>query len=494
MNILLIAPPVFDFYNTPHRMEPLGLLYIQKALRNEGHRAEIYDATASGKVKKQQTPPELAYLSEFYEEDRSPFSLHNGYKRFGDSFNAICGHVSQNNYDIIGISSLFSAYHPDVENLTAEIKKVFKGPVVIGGTAVNAQKETMMKTTNADYLIHGSGTVPMVQFVKAVSGMIPFDKVDGLIYRDGEKITINEASKEPAWSGGLIPDREHLRIFRKKRLAKTVFSSGCRNRCAFCSIHRDNAFMHRNISHIRLELEHLLRTGAQIVDIEDDDIFSDPDFARELLDLLEHFHKSGLEFTALNGLTAKNIVPFAGRLNDAGFIKLDLSLVSGSKTVSDELGRPHGTYEIEQIQKTVKGKMDIEVFIIPGLPGTTFPKTLETMVYLYKKGIKCGLSPLYLVPGVPMFEKAGIPEDLRLCRGSALYPFSPEERATVASLLKISRFLNYCLTDKNALSSENRIYFNRSLSRNQWFKRSGEDKWLDSFRFHEKFQNPFKLD
>ena len=96
MNILLVAPPVFDFYFTQHRMEPLGLLYIREALEKAGHDVTLYDATLSGRVKRVATPPEFAYLEKFYEEDASPFSLHCGYKRLGDSFFKILDFIREN--------------------------------------------------------------------------------------------------------------------------------------------------------------------------------------------------------------------------------------------------------------------------------------------------------------------------------------------------------------------------------------------------------------
>ena len=489
MNILLVAPPVFDFYFTQHRMEPLGLLYIREALEKAGHDVTLYDATLSGKVKRVATPPEFAYLEKFYEEDASPFSLHCGYKRLGDSFFKILDFIRENNFDLIALSSLFSPYHPDVELLAAEMKKVTETPVAIGGTAVNAQKKKIAETTNADYLNCGNGAVTLPSLADAVSGKIGFEKVPGLIYRKEGEIIFNEPSFEPAWCGGFIPKREKLRWFRKKRIAKIIFSAGCRNRCAFCSIHRDNRLAFRDIPHIKKELEYLLSIGAEVVDIEDDDIFSNGEYTLQILDILEEMHAKGMMFTAMNGLTARNILPFAERLVPAGFIKLDLSLVSAEKNVAKGLHRPHGIAEIEEIIARTGGKTEIEVFLIPGLPGTELADTCSTLVHLNKLGVKGGLSPLYLVPGVPMFEEMGIPENVRLCRGSALYPFDEEKRANIASLLKISRFLNYSLDHKNDENyAENLRFFNGSLDRRRWFKLGKEGSWRDSFEFYHDFE------
>ena len=492
MKILLVAPPVFDFYFTTHRMEPLGLLYIREASAKAGHDVTLYDATLSGRVKRVATPPEFAYLDKFYEEDCSPFSLHKGYKRLGDSFSKVVDFIGKNSFDLIALSSLFSPYHPDVELLTAEIKKSVDIPVVIGGTAVNAQKKKIAETTNADYLVCGNGAVTLPLLADAIEGKISFEEVPGLIYRKDGTVFFNEPSFEPAWCGDLIPKRENLRWFRKKKIAKMIFSAGCRNRCAFCSIHRDNRLAFREISHIKKELEYLLSIGAEVVDIEDDDIFSNGEYTAKLLDILEEMHKKGMAFTAMNGLTARNILPFAEKLVSAGFIKLDLSLVSAEKSVAKGLHRPHGIAEIEEIISRTEGKTEIEVFLIPGLPGTELKDTCETLLHLNRLGVKGGLSPLYLVPGVPMFEERGIPENVRLCRGSALYPFDDAKRADVASLLKISRFLNYSLDHRNDENySEFSRFFNESLKRRRWFKLTGGGIWLDSFEFYENFEIGF---
>ena len=489
MKILLIAPPVFDFYFTTHRMEPLGLEYIREALENAGHSVTLYDSTASGKVKQVATPPEFSYLSEFYEEDASPFSLHSGYKRLGDSFFKIIDFIGKGDFDLIALSSLFSPYHPDVENLAAEIKKITKTPLCIGGTAVNAQKKRIAGTTNADYLNCGNGAITLPLLADAMSGKTGFDEVKGLIYRKNGGICMNEPSFEPAWCRDLIPKRENLRYFRKKKIAKMIFSAGCRNRCAFCSIHRDNRLAYRDISHIKRELEYLLSIGAEVVDIEDDDIFSTREYAAQIIELLEEMHEKGLSYTAMNGMTVRNIIPFAAKLSKAGFIKLDLSLVSAEKSVADHLHRPHGIAEIEKVIELTEGKIEIEVFLIPGLPGTEIAETCTTLIHLHKLGVKGGLSPLYLVPGVPMFEEMGIPENVRLCRGSALYPFDDKKRADIASLMKISRFLNYSLDHKN---DENygvfQNYFNESLRRRRWFKLTRDGIWRDSFEFSENFE------
>ena len=482
MNVLLISPPIFDFYHSPHRSEPLGLLYIRESLINSGHEVTILDATDSRRSKDQKIPQELDYLEDIYEKDLSLFSLHSHYKRFGDSFDRILKKINGKNYDVIGISSLFSAYHPDVERLVKRIKENFDTPIVIGGTAITAQGEEILNNTVADYLIAGTGTKSMPALLDALEKNISLHEVPGLICATKDEVIINEFSKHLDLN--IIPKREKFRTFRGQKIAKTIFSTGCKNHCAFCSIHRHNDYELRDISSIKKELSMLLEAGVEIVDIEDDDIFSHQDFTEKILPVLAEFHKLGLTYVAMNGMTAANISRFAQELVDAGFIKLDLSLVCSSSTAGKNMNRPHGLDEIIEISKTVKNKAEIEVFLIPGLPGTELKDILFTMLELHSLGIKCGLSPLYLVPDVPMFEKIGIPKKKRLLRGSALYPFDDSTRKDVATLLKIARFLNYSMVEKESDNyQENLKYFKRSLKRKKWFKKDTEGKWIDSFEF-----------
>ena len=63
IKILLLSPPVFDFYFTPARKEPLGLLYIKMALEKiKNVSVDIYDTTISGKTRKVILPASLNYL------------------------------------------------------------------------------------------------------------------------------------------------------------------------------------------------------------------------------------------------------------------------------------------------------------------------------------------------------------------------------------------------------------------------------------------------
>ena len=79
-DILLIQPPIRDFYLTRKRTIPYGLMSIAASLEQKGFSVALLDALATGKSKVIEAPPEMAFLDPFYgRADRSPFALFHHY-------------------------------------------------------------------------------------------------------------------------------------------------------------------------------------------------------------------------------------------------------------------------------------------------------------------------------------------------------------------------------------------------------------------------------
>ena len=89
-DVLLIQPPIRDFYLTRQRTVPYGLACIAGALLEAGFSTEILDALASTKARELAWPAEMAHLAPHYgRPDRSPFALFHRYQHFGCSFGTL---------------------------------------------------------------------------------------------------------------------------------------------------------------------------------------------------------------------------------------------------------------------------------------------------------------------------------------------------------------------------------------------------------------------
>ncbi len=89
-DVLLIQPPIRDFYLTAKRTIPYGLASMAAALQADGFSVAIFDALATAKARVREWPEEMAYLSPYYgRPDRSPVALFHKYRHFGYSFDHI---------------------------------------------------------------------------------------------------------------------------------------------------------------------------------------------------------------------------------------------------------------------------------------------------------------------------------------------------------------------------------------------------------------------
>src|SRR4030065_2708529 len=123
MKLLLIQPPVLDFYQTSTRTQPIGLAYLAASLQAHGHEVEILDCQAE---KKKSIPihSELSYLRDFYPfGDRSPFKLYTGYYHFGMGWEEIGQEIKESKADGFVVSSSFSPHHGEALEIARIIKE-----------------------------------------------------------------------------------------------------------------------------------------------------------------------------------------------------------------------------------------------------------------------------------------------------------------------------------------------------------------------------------
>jgi len=483
LKVLLCSPPVFDFYYSFHRSEPLGLLYIKAMLKQYTWLdVDIYDARLKAKSKKLQTPDVFQYLHHIYIHDTSWFSLFYGYKRFGASFDRIAGLINEKKYDVVCISSLFTAYHHDVELLVKKMKEHSSAIVIVGGWAVWSMPTD--EKGYADVYVKGDGEVVLPELLHDIytSHNGCFHKLPEIIESSNDRVNEFFCNK--------IPERCGWYTYYGKRIANVICSKGCIHQCAFCSIHSRYTYQHRTFQSIEEEFHYLYTNGVQIINFEDDNFLYARDYALQLLSLMKHYKKKGMNYLCMNGITASNLHAVLDDAIDSGFLEFNLSLVSANDAIARRYNRPQVKEMIQDIAFRCTGRVKVVVFVIAGLPGSSIDDCIQDIVLLAKLPVIIGFSPLYMIPGVPMFETMGLPDDMRLCRGSALYPFGNNAtREDIASLWKLCRFINTMKylphnPDDIHLLQEHIYYYTRACREKRWYYKSSDGTWQQGFSFH----------
>ncbi len=171
MRVLLIQPPVQDFYDTDVRLQPIGLCYLKAAVNTHlpGIDIIVKDYHSGFGRKTVAIPKELRYLTEYYGvADKSPFSTFHRYYHFGKSFEAIEEEIALLKPDVVGISSLFTPYFREALEVAARVKKRSNAIVVMGGSHASAVPESLLASAHVDYVIRGEGERPFVDFLRCL--------------------------------------------------------------------------------------------------------------------------------------------------------------------------------------------------------------------------------------------------------------------------------------------------------------------------------------
>src|SRR5574342_876930 len=141
MRVVLVQPPVQDFYDTDVRLQPIGLCCIKAAVRKYLPSVEVVirDYHRGFGRRTVAVPKPLRYLSGYYPvADRSPFSTFHRYYHFGRSFDEIEAELAELKPDVVGISSLFTPYFREALEVAARLKRRSDSAVVMGGSHSSA--------------------------------------------------------------------------------------------------------------------------------------------------------------------------------------------------------------------------------------------------------------------------------------------------------------------------------------------------------------------
>lgn len=397
MKIILVNPPIEDFYITSVRRQPLGLLYIASTLKLYKHDVEILNCHTP-KKHKLEIPNKFRYLNEFINHNNSLYRFPFGsYQRFGMSMQAIEDRIKKSKADLFLISSLFSTYHEEVEGIIEIIRKYHPQKIVaVGGYHPSLFPKKFIERTDVDAVVVGEGESGCLKLVAQIKNG-EFKK--GSIINGGEMEKNLDFIPFPDRS--MLKDRDFN--FYKKRGTPVIASRGCPNKCSFCTSRRfwDGHYAFRSTENVLNEItECVNRYGISQFNFEDDNLFVKRDRAIEFLEGLIKYQQNenlNLDLSAMNGVSIENLDrDVIVLMNKAGFKEINISLVTSSIKQQKSLGRPFSTTKFGEIVESAKLEaMNVRAYYILGLPNQEKGEVLDTIKYLKKLRIQSFPSVYY---------------------------------------------------------------------------------------------------
>jgi anaerobic magnesium-protoporphyrin IX monomethyl ester cyclase len=449
VKVLLIQPPIEDFYDTSIRTYPLSLLYIATKIRNICD-VSIVDFRSNRKPR-QITDHPFSELTTFYRQDRyTPLSIFKRYSRFGADRNEIKQKIASEQPDVVAVSSLFTAYSEEAIDVARCAKEISQDiTTVLGGIHPTLFPEHVLQSPFVDYAVRGEGETPFFQLIEAlktgkgqsVSG------IEGIVSKDKNGYIIPNIRIEE--DIGLIPDRRLLdtSAYRIGKGSYTFFltSRGCPFHCAFCG-RPPFPYRVRSLASIEKEMKECLSLGIQAIDFEDDMLALDRVRFHGVLDL---FKGTGLTLSAMNGIYSDNLdVQTLEHMFTAGFRRLNFSLVDASTSITDQQKRHNADNFTNLLPYLEASELLVETHFIIGLPEQQVEHILDTIIFLMDKRLLLGPSIFYLAPNSETFNQftarnEGSGQQFKFMRSSAMVPVNPNlPRDSLYTLMKLVRFVN----------------------------------------------------
>jgi radical SAM superfamily enzyme YgiQ (UPF0313 family) len=447
MKVLLVQPPIEDFYDTSIRTYPLGLLYVAAA---GGDIADVVVLDArTGRKPERLGEHEFHGLEPFYKKGiYTPFSFFSHYSRFGFTFSEIKRAVEKEKPDVVAVASMCSAYEKQALEVAMAAKEASREVVtVMGGIHPTLFPERLLSHRDVDYCVRGEGETPFFELVSALShGNIQARRqIGGLCFKERGRLHLSSPNVESDINqlpGRQFLDSDRYRI-NKKRYTFFLTSRGCPFSCGFCG-KPPVPYRKRSIGSIVAEVDACAGSRIEAIDFEDDMLNLDKSFFTAVLEL---FVDRGMTLSAMNGIYPANMdAPTLELMYRAGFRRLNFSLVDLSESILATQGRTAQRSFVQLLPFLDRSPFLVEVHFIIGLPGQRPADLLDTLCFLMGQRLLLGPSIFYLSPGSPASASLDAARDVPLqsMRSSVMLPLNPLFPRTVTyTLVKLVRFINY---------------------------------------------------
>lgn len=210
--------------------------------------------------------------------------------------------------DLLGLT-MFSFDFINTYKKINEIKEKTGLPIVLGGAHISTMKQEVLEKTNADFAITRDGEIPLLQLCRGDS----LDEIKSLIYRDRDKIIINDV-RELNWELDDLPfpayekfELEKYIHFIDKRLPLET-SRGCPYSCTYCDVKvsMGQAFRPRSPEHILAEFKQWYDKGFRYFEFVDDVFTMNLERAKTVCQMIL---ESGMKFrwNCANGIRADRV-------------------------------------------------------------------------------------------------------------------------------------------------------------------------------------------
>jgi anaerobic magnesium-protoporphyrin IX monomethyl ester cyclase len=260
------------------------------------------------------------------------------------------------------------------------MREYYKGTIVLGGPEISAVAERSLElVTGADMAVVGEGEITLTELLDTMEKGMPLESVKGLVWRNGRNIAVN-GPREFIKNLDEIPFPDYS-VFGvdKMDVYPIVTSRGCPYGCAFCFSHLGKKWRARSPENIIEEIKLAKsRYGAKLFHVCDPSFNVDIGRVERFCALLVDA-KLDMPWV-IQGFRADRMTEEMMRhLSKANCRRIWVGIETLEEDVFKKINKGETLDQIKKGMELMR-KYNIEIFgyMLMGLPGDTFRKTLRS--------------------------------------------------------------------------------------------------------------------
>ncbi|MBN2652963.1 MAG: radical SAM protein [Spirochaetales bacterium] len=450
LNAVLVVPPLYDFYFTPHRLSAIGAKIAFDCLRGILPRLEMVNfCSGKLKVKDAPLPADLGYLEGLImPTEYGPTSYFTGFKRLGNQLEVAARVVLEKDPQIVLISCFAFAYADETIELARLLKR--QNPdLLIGcaGAGVSPYPEFFMEKNLFDLVINGEAEVVTRLVGEELEARLSSGKL-----HSGKTTYIEGKNYCSSPNGFFSYVKTIFKDGREIRVYSASLIRGCLKRCKFCSnfLSQGRTMRLARAEDVEAEIVRLKAEAGEaavMINFEDDNLMMEREYFFSIIKRLKA-EFADIGFTAENGIDYMLLDEAAVEfLLEAGFLQFNLSLGTLSRAQLESQQRQGSLARFEAVVASILAKKQVPIYVyfICGLEGDTMENIVDTIVYLRGMPVVVGISLFYAVPNLPGFEEmrrfAG--KSSHICSGAAAYPWNGSlDSLQMITAFRLARLVN----------------------------------------------------
>ncbi|MBM3281753.1 MAG: radical SAM protein [Candidatus Diapherotrites archaeon] len=140
--------------------------------------------------------------------------------------------------DLVGIAISSSTIKQDLD--VARFCKEAGAKVLFGGAHMTSYPHELLSYDEVDFGIMGEGETPFLKLTEALRDSLPYEHIDGLVFKKNGRVTINKPWIEPDLNAlpyparHMVPWEKYSIIIADHPMATISTGRGCPYRCGFC--------------------------------------------------------------------------------------------------------------------------------------------------------------------------------------------------------------------------------------------------------------------